>query len=102
MQHFKNSFIVLLTKTGVMKINKTLYAIIGLAVLSFTFFAFTSATKQDADNTRSVSGFDGISVGGHFKVFVKMGNQESLHIDADKDALSEITTEVKDHTLYIK
>lgn len=84
-----------------MKINKTLCSIFGLAIISLTFFAFTSS-KQDAGNIRNVSGFSGIGVGGHFKVFVKIGNEESLRIEADNEALSEIITEVKDNTLYIK
>ncbi|SMO64486.1 head GIN domain-containing protein [Solitalea koreensis] len=85
-----------------MKIKKVFYSIIGLAIISIALFSFIPTAKQDAGNKRSVSGFNGISLGGPFKVFVKVGHTESLRIEADDDALKEISTEVKNSTLHIK
>ena len=54
--------------------------------------------KQD----RPVSGFDGIDVGGAFRVFLTQGSTEKLIIEADENLLDIIETEVKGGTLHIK
>jgi hypothetical protein len=72
-----------------------------LALFIFVLSAFT-LVKQDSDKLRNVSGFHAISISGPFKVFIKVGNTESLRIEADNDIIKEIKTEVKNNTLQIK
>jgi len=51
---------------------------------------------------RSVSGFDGISVGGAFDVFLTQGSTEALTIEAESNLMEYIETEVIGGTLRIK
>ena len=53
-------------------------------------------------STPAVKDFDGISLGGPFNAVVKLGNEESVKIDASAEDLQLIVTEVKDNTLTIK
>jgi len=51
--------------------------------------------------TRSVSGFDKISVEGSGDISLTQGEQESLEIEAEDNLIPLITTEVRDGTLHI-
>ncbi|MBB2149734.1 DUF2807 domain-containing protein [Pedobacter sp. LMG 31462] len=51
---------------------------------------------------RQVSNFNGIAIGGSLKVYVKLGNTESLRLEGDQEAIDELTSEVKDGTLTIR
>ena len=50
--------------------------------------------------TRNVSSFDAIKIGGAFEVYLTQGN-ESLVVEADENLLDIITTEVRGGTLVI-
>jgi hypothetical protein len=52
--------------------------------------------------TRQVSGFDAISVDFPADVSVKQGKTESLEIKADDNLLSQLSTEVRNGTLYLE
>ncbi len=65
-----------------------------------TAFAINN-TAAYADN-RDVSGFDGISSGGSFKVHVSFGTKESLRIEASEEAIREIETVVENGTLNLR
>ena len=58
-------------------------------------------TAAYADN-RDVSGFDGISSGGSFKVHVSFGTKESLRIEASDEAIREIETVVENGNLNLR
>ena len=47
-----------------------------------------------ASENRTVKEFHGIKVGGAFEVSISQGSQASLTIEADKEALPNITTKV--------
>lgn len=49
-----------------------------------------------------VRNFNGISIGGSIKAFIKIGNEESIRFEGDKEAIAELVTEVKDGVLTIK
>lgn len=51
---------------------------------------------------RSVDSFDGIDVGGAFKVFLKQGSSQKLIVEADENLLDVIETEVRGSVLKIK
>jgi hypothetical protein len=51
---------------------------------------------------RNVSGFDGISVGGAFDVYLTQGNSEELKIEAESNLMEYIKTKVLGGTLYIE
>ncbi|TKB96286.1 head GIN domain-containing protein [Pedobacter cryophilus] len=51
---------------------------------------------------REVSNFHGIASGGSFNIVVKMGDQESLEIEGDKDDIDRIETVVQNGTLKIR
>jgi len=50
---------------------------------------------------RTVSNFTKLDVGGAFKIYLSQGDQEKLVIDADKDEMEEIVTEVIGNKLKI-
>lgn len=63
----------------------------------------TVNTKKPAkDETRKVSGFNGISSAGSFDIIVTMGNTESLRLDGDADDIAKIETVVEDGILKIR
>jgi hypothetical protein len=51
--------------------------------------------------SRQVSGFDRVSLSGIGDVTLVQGSQESLEIEAEDNLVENITTEVRDGTLYI-
>lgn len=60
------------------------------------------AEGSGADSeTRSVSGFNAISSGGPFNVYVSLGSTESLLLEGDTGDLSKIETKVENGTLKI-
>lgn len=50
---------------------------------------------------REVSGFKGLDVSGGFEVYVMLGNNEGVRIEADENLLENIKTEVKGGVLHI-
>jgi hypothetical protein len=51
---------------------------------------------------RSVDSFDGIDVGGAFKVYLKQGSSQKVVVEADENLLDVISTEVRGSMLKIK
>ena len=51
--------------------------------------------------TRKVEAFDGIKIGGAFKVFISQGSTESLVVEADENLMSIIETEVRGGKLVV-
>ena len=64
--------------------------------------AFAINNTATYANSRDVSGFDGISSGGSFKVHVSFGAKESLRIEASEEAIKEIETVVENGTLNLR
>lgn len=64
--------------------------------------AFTINNSTNYADGRDVSGFDGISSGGSFKVHVSFGSKESLRIEASEEAIKEIETVVENGTLQLR
>ena len=52
--------------------------------------------------TRDISGFTGVSVGGAFDVFLKEGSQHKVVIEADENLMDIIVTKKENNTLVIK
>ncbi len=89
---------------------KTRHAL-SLTLLLGLIFTFTSSctyawkgikgngnvVKQE----RKISSFDGIEVGGAFKVYLTQGNTEELVVEADENLLDVIETEVRGSMLKI-
>ncbi|GGB04207.1 head GIN domain-containing protein [Puia dinghuensis] len=76
---------------------------IKLAFLALIALAgITGSALAQSEETRSVSGFNGISSGGSFAVHVKIDGTESLKIQGDKQDISEIETVVEHGILEIK
>jgi hypothetical protein len=50
---------------------------------------------------RQVSGFNAIASAGSFNVYVKLGGNESVRVDADEDIINDIETAVEGNTLKI-
>lgn len=63
--------------------------------------AFMFNRSVASEETRSVSGFTGISSGGSFKIYVEFGQRESLRMEGDSDILKEIETQVENGVLKI-
>ncbi len=77
--------------------------ILSMTMQSSCSYAF-KGIKGDGDvikNQREISSFNGIDVGGAFKVFLTQGSIEKLEVEADANLMDVIKTEVKGGTLYI-
>jgi hypothetical protein len=64
-------------------------------------FAFSVAFAQDRE-TRNLGGFSKIDVGGIAKVTLKQGSTETADIRVEDLDISDVITEVRGGTLYIK
>ena len=61
----------------------------------------TRGSGKITTQSRDVSGFDQVSLGGSGELTVTQGDEESLTIEAEDNVMSIIKTEVKGDTLYI-
>ena len=89
------------------KINHTpaLGLLAGLLLTIFTANACVAQGIKGDGNVmkqeRSVGSFNGIEVGGAFKVFLTQGDNEAVVVEADQNLLDIIETEVRGNTLKI-
>jgi hypothetical protein len=61
----------------------------------------TRGSGKITTQSRDVSGFDQVSLGGSGELTITQGDEESLTIEAEDNLMSTIKTEVKGDTLYI-
>ncbi|MCX2453192.1 DUF2807 domain-containing protein [Pedobacter sp. PLR] len=78
------------------------FALLSLGLYSQANAAIRISATHLLDEERKVSNFTGIAVGGSLKVYVKLGNTESLRLEGDQEAIDQLITEVKDGTLSIR
>ena len=91
-----------------MKTTRTFLVIFTLLILASTGLMGScidvTGVKGDGNvvkEDRSVSGFTSLEVGGAFQVFLTQGKSESLSVEADKNLMQYIKTEVKGDKLMI-
>ncbi len=71
------------------------------ALLSLASCRFTTGSGNIISETRTVSNFNGISVGGSFEVEVKIGPVTEVKVEADDNIIKYIETTVSGNTLKI-
>ena len=71
-------------------------------IIATLLFVAGGLFTAQAQQTRSVSGFNAIASGGPFDVHVKIDGTESLKINAPEKIINEIETVVEGETLHIK
>lgn len=69
--------------------------------LLLTFFLFTTAMGQTVSEERPVSGFDKIELSGSGEVILVQDSLDGLTVEADKDILPYLVTEVRGRTLHL-
>jgi hypothetical protein len=75
--------------------------VIVAALLALAGCSFNNGSGKVVDDTRSVSGFSRISVGGNAKVIVDQDGRESLTISAEDNLLPYLTSQVRGDTLEL-
>jgi hypothetical protein len=80
---------------------KKKYKLLASLLVQFSFLACTKLEVQLVEK-RNVGKFNSIHAGDGVYVFIKHGDTESVEVEADKDYISDVVTEVKNGTLYIK
>ncbi|WP_242926299.1 head GIN domain-containing protein [Pontibacter vulgaris] len=88
----------------IVKFYATTLAVFVLALFIVQMPAFAQNLKGNGNlksETRNVSGFKGIDVGGGFTVELVQGKDENVRIEADENLLSNIKTDVKNGVLRI-
>ncbi len=65
-------------------------------------FGTISGNGNVVTETRDVSGFDSVDVGGIFQVEIVTGKDFNVQVDADENLISHVVTEVRNGTLYIE
>jgi len=78
--------------------KRLIYSIVAATLVVAT----TLKVSAQTDQTRNVSGFNGIAASGPFTVHVKIDGTESLKISAGTDIANDIETIVEDGKLEIK
>lgn len=58
--------------------------------------------KYELQSSPEVKNFHGLAIQGPIQVFVKMGNTESLRMEADEEVLASLITEVRGNILVIR
>ena len=81
-----------------MKTAKNLALLVLLTLFSISSFAVPGNEKNE---TRNVKNFHAVKVSSGIDLYIRMGDSESLKIEADEDVIDDIKTEVKDGTLHI-
>ncbi len=80
-------------------INRKLFLVLLLFLLSACRVVRGSGDVET--ETRSVSGFDQVSLNGQGELILEQGEQESLEIEAEDNIIAVIETEVRGDTLHI-
>lgn len=80
--------------------NKNIFGLF-IAILIFFGLALTACTSPYQTRSDDVSGFNRISIETFGEFIIEQGDEESLTIEAPRDYLRYITTEVKNETLII-
>ncbi len=62
----------------------------------------SAAHKYELKNNPDVKNFQGLAIQGPIQVFVKMGNTESLRMEADEEVLASLVMEVRGNILVIR
>lgn len=78
------------------------FALFGLAAISRAEKPIRISVSNLHDEERKVSNFTGIGISGPLKVYVKIGNTESLRLEGDQEGIDELITEVKNGSLNIR
>jgi len=83
-------------------LTKILLAVMLITSVSAAFAKPYTVKISFADVVdRHLSGFNGVSVGGSFDVYITQGSTESVKVEAPADVMDHIITEVKDGVLKI-
>ncbi len=91
-----------------MRLLKNYLTILALLVASSHLESYAAlitvvnSTKATSDETRNVSGFNGITSAGSYNVTITMGNTESLRLEGAAEQIAEIETVVEDGVLKIR
>jgi len=72
-----------------------------IALLIFSSLALTACSSPYGTRSDDVSGFNRISIETFGEFIIEQGDEESLTIEAPRDYLRYVTTEVKNETLII-
>ena len=105
MQHMKIIFVIRLLNQTIMKM-KSIIKSMSLAALLVVAFLTTSCTTtlsgEIEKEKRDLSGFTGIELAVPAELFLSQGSEYSITIEADKNVLEIIETEVRGKDLRIK
>ncbi|MCO6512334.1 MAG: DUF2807 domain-containing protein [Aridibacter famidurans] len=80
-------------------------AMIALALVAFAIAATaatTAAQDEYRSETRNVSGFTGVDIGGAMEAVITVGGSYEVVIEAKESVLKEIVTEVRNGNLIVK
>lgn len=80
---------------------KTHIAASASRLLLVAFLAAAGLASAQDRETRALTGFDAIAVGGGIDLFVRQGEEFRVEVESDDD-VAEIVTEVRDGTLEIR
>ncbi|MGV3684754.1 MAG: head GIN domain-containing protein [Daejeonella sp.] len=69
---------------------------------SSALITVVTSNSKPADETRNVSGFNGLSSAGSYNVIITMGNAEGLKLQGDAEQIDEIETVVEEGILKIR
>ena len=78
------------------------HRVLAATVVLLPFVSIASPADAQQRQTRSLTGFDAIEVGGGIDLVVRKGDTFVVEVAADQDDLAKIVTEVVDKTLQIK
>jgi len=85
-----------------MKTLNNLSKKVALSLLTAMMLLSIGLSAQEVTEDRQVGDFKGIDVGGTFDVTLEKGSKTAVKIEADKDMMEHIKTEVSNGILHIK
>jgi len=67
-----------------------------------TLITQVKSNTNQSDESRTVSGFSGISSSGSYTIFITMGDKESLRLEGSSEMINQIETKVENGILKIR
>jgi hypothetical protein len=96
-----NKYISVMTKNLTLVALSLMFGFLTLASSACMFMDGVDGNGNVIKETRDVSSFDAIKIGGAFEVYLSQGSSEGLVIEADENLMELIRVEVRGGTLVI-
>lgn len=98
---FFNPHLYINRRTFLNNINHVIMRTLKFSIITFVFFSLSFLAHAQDKETRNVSSFNELRVGGSWDVVMQKGNKEEVRLEGKGIDLNKVITEVKNNSLHI-